>query len=153
MPYSIVISDASCIIALDNIGHLQLLQNIFSQIQTTHEVLSEVGIQLPDWVKIEEPSNKEFRQNLELTLDKGEASAIALAVEHKNCLLLIDEIKGRETALKLGLQITGTIGIILSAKEHKLIEKVTPLLTDLIQHGFYIGNKLRLEILKKAGEV
>ena len=153
MHYSIVISDASCIIALDNIGYLHLLQNLFVQIHTTKEVLSEVGITLPHWVKIEEPSNIEFQQNLELTLDKGEASAIALALESENCLLLIDEIKGRETALKLGLQITGTIGILLSAKEHKLVEKIEPLLSSLIQHGFYIGKNLQLEILSKAGEL
>jgi predicted nucleic acid-binding protein len=56
-------------------------------------------------------------------LDTGEASAIALAMETVNSTLIIDEKKGRKFAKNLGLQIIGTLKILLLAKQHRLIPK------------------------------
>lgn len=49
-------------------------------------------------------------------MDKGEASAIALAIELDDCLLIIDDLKGRKFANQIGLTIIGTIGVIVDAK-------------------------------------
>jgi predicted nucleic acid-binding protein len=89
---------------------------------------------------------------LELELDKWETSAIALAIEKENSLLIIDEKKGRKIAKQMNLKITGILGVMVKAKEIGLIEKVKPILDKLEKIEFRISSKLKEEILKRADE-
>ena len=66
--------------------------------------------------------------------------------------LLIDERRGRNEAIQLGLQVTGLLGILLAAKRQGLIPLVQPLLDSLIVQGFWIREELYAEILLLAGE-
>lgn len=93
-----IISDTSCLLLLEKIGELSLLHTIFGEIVTTQFVADEFGEALPHWITIQNPTNKSSQLVLETTLDKGEASAIALALEIGNTLLIIDESKGRKIA-------------------------------------------------------
>ena len=63
-------------ILLDKIGELTLLNRLFGQITITQEIADEFKNELPDWFKIENPTNKTYQKILEASLDKGEASAI-----------------------------------------------------------------------------
>ena len=108
----VIISDTSCLILLDKIGELNLLNKLFGQIIITQEIADEFKEELPDWFKIEQPTNKTYQKILEASLDKGEASAIAFAIEQTDCLLIIDDFRGRKYAEQLGIKITGTLGII-----------------------------------------
>lgn len=58
---------------------------------------------------------------LQLELDAGEASTIALALENPDGRIILDERKGRSVAKRLGLKVTGTFGIIIKAKDEGLI--------------------------------
>jgi predicted nucleic acid-binding protein len=89
---------------------------------------------------------------IESFVDKGEASAIALALESENSLLIIDDRKGRKFARQLGLSIIGTIGIIVDAKLAGFIPSVKPLLVKIKTTNFRITEELELLILQKAGE-
>jgi predicted nucleic acid-binding protein len=124
----IIISDTSCLILLERIGQLLLLQKLFGTIVTTPEVLAEFGAPLPTWFEIKEASDTNYQAIIAATLDKGEASAIALAIEQDDALLIIDESKGRKLAQQLGLKITGTAGIVVEAKLAGLIPSVKPML-------------------------
>ncbi|HSV09979.1 MAG TPA: hypothetical protein VLI68_04370 [Hanamia sp.] len=86
------------------------------------------GIPLPSWVEIRNASDKGYQAFVEKSVDKGEASAIALAVELSDCLLIIDDLKGRKFAQKIGLTIIGTVGIIVDAKVNGIIPSVKPIL-------------------------
>ncbi len=77
----IIISDTSCFIILTNIGELDLLQKIYGQITTTIEIATEFGETLPEWVEIITVKDKSKQLLLEMQIDKGESSAIALAME------------------------------------------------------------------------
>lgn len=101
MPEKIIIADSSCLIAISNIEELELLKELYSYITITPEVQKEFGQPIPDWILTEEVQNKKIVELLELDLDKGEASAIALAIEHEPSLLIIDEKKGRRIAQKM----------------------------------------------------
>lgn len=147
-----IISDTSCLILLDKIGEIELLHKLFGTILTTGEVAEEFGSSLPTWVKITEPVNKSYQLFIEDSLDKGEASAIALAVECENSLLIIDDLKGRKFALQIGLNITGTIGVIVEAKLSGLIPSIRPVLLKIKQTNFRLSDKLEALILKKVGE-
>ena len=102
-----VIADASCLIVLENIGHLPVLQQLFGEIYITQEVQSEFGGDLPEWIKIRIVQNTIQQNALALILDAGEVASIALSLETDNSLLIIDERKGRRVAQQLNLKIIG----------------------------------------------
>lgn len=150
--HNAIISDASCLILLDKIGELELLHKLYGTIITTEEVALEFGNPLPSWLEIKQPVNKNYQSIIEASLDRGEASAIALAIEYEECLLIIDDLKGRKFAYKLGIAIIGTLGIILDAKLAGIIPSVNQLLIKIKQTNFRLTERLELWILNRAGE-
>lgn len=148
MSREIIIADASCLIVLQNIRELSLLQKLFGEVLITAEVKKEFGLDLPEWIKIKAVQNETQKNSLSLILDKGEASSIALCLETDDSLLIIDEKKGRRIAQELKIKITGTLGIILRAKEKGLIDSIENLLEKLDKAEFRISPNLKLEILK-----
>ena len=48
----LIISDTSCLIALDRINRLDLLRGLFQRIVTTQEVKEEFGKELPEWIRV-----------------------------------------------------------------------------------------------------
>lgn len=148
----VIISDASCLILLEKIEELELLHKLFGTIITTPEVAKEFGSPLPTWIEIKEPSNKTYQTIIEASVDKGEASAIALAIEQIDCLIIIDDLKGRKFAHQLQLNVTGTLGIMVDAKQSGIISSVIPLLTKVKSTNFRLTKKIEALILSKAGE-
>ena len=138
----IVISDTSCLIALDRISRLDLLQELFQQIITTQVVQEEFGKELPEWIQIAEVQNQDKIQELEAVLDKGEASAIALALENEKSQLIIDEKKGRKVAQNLKIDIIGTLKVIQMAKQKGIIQSARPVIEDLQKAGFRFSQKI-----------
>lgn len=96
--------------------------------------------------------NKVYQNELEGIVDKGEASAIALAVETKDCIIIIDDLKARNLAKRIGLNLTGTLGIILKAKQKGKINSVKPILQKLRQTNFRLTKALEQDILNESGE-
>lgn len=152
MPRTIV-SDTSCFILLSNIGELDLLYKVYGEIITTPEVVSEFNGPLPEWVIIKKPVDKYYQTILEAQLDRGESSAIALALEMENSTLILDDLKARKMAEHLGLSYTGTIGVIVKAKLIGLISSIQPILKKLKQTDFRISNEIELEALRLATEL
>lgn len=146
---SVIISDTSCLIVLSKINRLSILENLFTEIIITPEVAHEFGEQTPDWISIKPTIDKVRVQILELELDKGEASAIALGLETENCLLLIDEKKGRKKASDLGLKILGTLGVLIKARERNIVQSLRTEIEKLEEIGFRMSNSLITNILKK----
>lgn len=150
--HKIIISDTSCFIILTKIGELHLLQKLYSKITTTVEIATEFGEPLPEWVEIVSVKAKDTQRLLEMQIDKGESSAIALALENSDSLLILDDIKARKIATQLGLSITGTLGIIIKAKLEGIIPSVIPILRKIKQTDFRLSNEVELQILKEAME-
>ncbi|MCI0450014.1 MAG: DUF3368 domain-containing protein [Chlorobi bacterium] len=148
----IIISDTSCLIILSNIGELEILNRTYRSITTTPEVASEYKHPLPEWIKITIPINKQKQKELELQLDKGEASAITLAIETPNSTLILDDYKARIIATQLGLEITGTLGVIVKAKNKGIIKSIKPYLEKLKSTNFRLSEELENEALNEAGE-
>jgi predicted nucleic acid-binding protein len=146
MSQEIIIADTSYLIVLQNIQELPLLQKLFGEIFITKEVEEEFRQNLPEWIKIKAVQNKAQRNALNLILDKGEASSIALCLETNDSLLVIDEKKGRRIALQLGLKITGTLGVVLRAQEKDLIGSIEKVLEKLENAEFWISPNLKAKI-------
>ena len=92
------------------------------------------------------------QQLLELQIDKGESSAITLALEIPESTLILDDFKARKVAERLGLVYTGTIGIIVKAKLKGIIPSVKPLIEKIKKTNFRISNEIELQALKEANE-
>lgn len=134
-----IISDTSCFIILNNIGELYLLHEVYGQVRTTIDIANEYGEKLPDWVEIREVKDKYRQQLLEMQIDKGESSAIALALETSDSTLILDDHKARRIAEQLGLPYTGTIGVLIKAKLLGHIPSIKPLLARIRQTDFRIS--------------
>ena len=152
MQDKIVITDASCFITLDKIDGMHLLHSLYKQVLTTPEIAAQFGKRLPEWVAVKAVLNRDLLYNYAETVDIGEASAMALASEIHADLLIIDDAEGRRFAKKLELNITGTVGVILSAKLNGVIPTVKPYILKIQQTNFRISDWLTSQILADAGE-
>lgn len=139
----VIIADTSCLILLDKIRELNLLNQLFGEITITQEIADEFSSELPNWFKIEHTVNKTYQKILEASLDRGEASAIAFAIEQKDCLLIIDDYKGRKFAEQLGIKITGTLGVLVQAKLSGQINSVKPILEKIKKTDFRLNIRAR----------
>ena len=148
----IIISDTSCLILLSKINEFDILKKLYSDIFITDDVLKEYGLEIPDWIKIKSPSDKVKQQILETQLGKGESSSIALAIELKKCVLILDDQKARKIAELLQLRITGTLAILIKAKHQGHIKSFKNVLDKIKSSGFHISKSLELYALKEAGE-
>jgi predicted nucleic acid-binding protein len=152
MPERIIIADTSCLISLQNTGILAVLRSLYGEITITTRVMQEFGEKLPAWFKVSDPATENYLEMLALNLDSGEASSIALALENPGSVLIIDERKGRAVARQQGLQLIGTVGILVAAKERGFITAIRPILDILERNGFRVSTALRNGILKRLGE-
>jgi predicted nucleic acid-binding protein len=157
-----VIVDTTPVIALALVGHLGLLRSLYDRVVVPPAVRAElragrshhagsVELKAAPWIEtvaLADPS----RADLLSDLDRGEAEVIALGQETRSKLVIIDERLGRLHARRLGLPLTGTIGILLRAKENDLLPAVRPILQRLRDGGIYLGAGLVEQALRLAGE-
>jgi hypothetical protein len=150
-PSKTIIADTSCLILLEKIEQLELLQVLSKEIFITSIIRQEFKTPIPSWIKVEDPqtSSPKISQSL---LDPGEISAIALALEKKNALLILDDDKARKYAKQLTLEYTGTLGVILEAKRKGKISSVIPILDAIRKTNFRISPKMEFRFLYLAGE-
>ncbi|MDR1815008.1 MAG: DUF3368 domain-containing protein [Tannerella sp.] len=157
-----VISNTTPILSLIKIEKLDILKELYGQIMIPEAVFNEMEVGKDwlfytdlskiDWIRIE-PIQQITSKLYLFDLDAGEAEVIILAQEQKADLVIMDEIMGRRYAKQLGLKLTGTLGILLRAKEKGLIDDVAPLISNLIKNGVWISPELIKVVLKKAGEL
>ncbi|MEA5551968.1 DUF3368 domain-containing protein [Anabaena cylindrica UHCC 0172] len=161
-----IISDTSVITNLISIEHIFLLQALYERViipQAVYEelsrchplFLSEIQAERsPFWeVKTVKDKNKVYELKQQAKLDNGESEAIILALELKTDLLLIDERRGRAEAQRLGIRITGLLGVLLEGKKRDFIVSVKPLMDKLIENStFWISPLLYDKILLLAQE-
>lgn len=122
-----IVSDTSCLILFSKIDKLELLQKLFSEILITDIVVQVFNKPLPNWIKIKKPKSN-LHIGLMNFLGQGEATAISLAIDYKESLIIMDEQKGRNIAKDLGLDVTGSLGVLLLAKQKGPIPNVKTIL-------------------------
>lgn len=158
----VVVSDTSPVRALDHLNRLDLLSRLFERVLIPSAVADELRrgsrkcrpfdpreAGLP----VRSPADSEHVARLRLRLDAGEAEAIALAVEVRADVLLIDEREGVRVAQGEGLMTLGVLGLLVRAKEVGEVERVEPLIDSLREGiGFRVTPEVEREILRRAGE-
>ncbi|MBE9070041.1 DUF3368 domain-containing protein [Leptolyngbya cf. ectocarpi LEGE 11479] len=163
----IVVSDTSPITNLAAIDHLHLLQQLYGSILIPVAVYDELvypGKSVPGQQEVQKLIwiQKQPVQDIQAVLDiqssranidRGEAEAIALALEVGASLVLMDERRGRSAGAAFGLQMTGLLGVLLQAKQANLVDTVKPLLDNLVaKANFRVSRALYDFALKSANE-
>jgi hypothetical protein len=161
MPAPPVILNNTPLVALQSIEQLDLLHKLFDVVWIPTAVEAEF---LAAETAVREPILKQaaWLQTVELAnprhalvytgLDRGEAEVLALAVEHSARLVIMDERRGRQYAHRLGLPLTGTLGVLLLAKERGLVTAVGPLVNRLLENGLYLSPDVVYQALALAQE-
>lgn len=161
---SLVVSDTSPLTNLAAIGQFALLQKLYGSLLIAEAVWDELNaagqhwpgrneVAASTWIQRLAPKNRLLIAALRQDLDLGEAESIALALEQKADLILMDERDGRHKAMRLGLRPVGVVGVLLTAKARGHVVEVRPLLDALRQQaGFYLGDSLYREALRLAHE-
>jgi uncharacterized protein len=157
----LVVSNTSPILNLAIVGQLELMYQQFETVQIPPAVLSELKVQedrpgskeiqaalKAGWIQVRAVNSLSSIKLLQQTLDKGEAEAIALAMEMQADWTLLDERDGRKVAKSLGLRVTGVLGILLRAKHkgelHSLSEAIDALVATA---GFRIAPDLLAKVI------
>jgi len=161
------VSDASPLIHLAKIEALELISRLYSRVFIPPAVWREVveesdgrpgAVEMQravaaGWMVQRAAKNETLVIALRQTLDNGEAEAIALATELHPESVLLDDKLARQMARRLGIPVTGTIGVLLRAKQVGLIVEVRSLITRLQSEGdYYIDPRLIEKVLLAAGE-
>jgi predicted nucleic acid-binding protein len=156
-----VVSNTTPILSLLKIEKLDLLKELFGGILVPYAVFREIeagksrkfyaDLTQFEWISIERIREPNARSYL-LDLDDGEAETLILAKEQAADLVIIDEKPGRQYVKRFDLALTGTIGILLNAKDQGFIHEVAPLLRQLQQNQSWISEGLVETALKIAGE-
>lgn len=163
MARRIVLADASPLIALARIGGLAWLRKLYRTISVTREVRREATAarELPGavaisaalkqrWIRV---LQQDWREPPLPSLGAGEASTLRAALAlGAGTLVLLDDLQARREALRLGIAITGTAGIVVEARQAGLLPAARPVFARLAEEGFYFSDDLVQAVLAELGE-
>lgn len=163
----IVVSDTTSVISLMKAGQLELLRQLFGVVYIPEAVYRELtdNEAFPEEVRMVQECEFLYMQKVDngksvailqnfTGLDAGESEAIILADEMNSDVLLMDERKGRQVAKKLGIRITGTIGILTQAFDEGILTKedVERCIERLKESGIRISEKLYQRLNMEIGK-
>ena len=110
---------------------------------------SEVAAQ--PWIEVMKADSQVVAPLL-ILVGQGEAEAMALAQREASAVLLMDDLRARKLADRLGLRRMGTVALLGRAKRERLIPKLKPALDALLASGIFIRQELIAAALKEVGE-
>jgi len=158
-----IVSNTSPLYYLHQLGCLEVLRDLFRHVHTTPQVLAELhagelqGLDIPEvsgikWMIVQNIAVPSFVELIP-DLGKGEASVVALALENPGSSVIMDDRLGREVAKAREICLTGTLGVLLLAKQRGAIKALGPMISQLRQKGFYCSRPVVVEILRLANEL
>jgi predicted nucleic acid-binding protein len=147
---------------LHQLGLLDVVRKIVGQITVPPAVVAEIeegkarGVDLPDlhqldWVSVRTPQSQ-TSVPLVTDLGPGETEVLMLALEAPQATVVLDDALARQLAEVLGLRLTGTLGLLLDAKQAGLVPALTPILDQLQALRFRLAPHTRAAVLRLAGE-
>lgn len=143
-----VVSNASPLIFLSKLGELDLLAQCFADISIPQAVQAEVGdLPLPTFVQVKTISEfgRHYVSGSLGALHAGELEAMVLAQETGADFVLLDDLRARQKAKRMGLNMIGTLGILQLAHAKELIgkDKLLAHYDALVtQHGMWLSEAM-----------
>ena len=163
VPEKPVICNNSPLVSLWTLDQLSLLRDLYTEILipeevqeeflATGEIAREQALKNAPWimtVKLTIPLDDSVYPN---AIHSGEAAVFNLAKECGTRLVILDDKEARGYAKRIGLPVTGTVGILFQAKRSGLISVIKPLLDVLLENGVRLTASLVNDALQEAGEL
>jgi len=158
-----LICNTSAVQSLHQLGLLDILPALGSSVCVPGAVCTELAAgralraDVPDpatlgWVTVRSPHATPALPH-SAALGAGERDVLWLAMEAASSVAVLDDRDARRVARQLGIPVTGTLGLLVDAKQRGLIPAVAPLLDELERHNFHMSPCIRVAILKAAGEM
>lgn len=156
----LVVADASALLALVACEGLDLLEELFGEVRVPPAVFAEVTVE-------GQPGAPRLRSYLagkvvavdmgqhgirSAELGRGELEAIALYRQLRADQLLVDDRRARKAAVKVGIEVVGSAGVLVLAKQRMLIPAVKPLLHRMREAGIYLDARVEAQVLRAGGE-
>lgn len=159
MENEIIVINTGPLILLDKIEALDLIGRLPCRFICPSAVRAELDAGIhrsrsaikPDWLSVGS-LNSPISLFAELSIDLGEAEVIQLALENDISWVCLDDLRGRKVAKRLGLYVTGVLGLLAWAKELAIIPYLRPYTERLVAEGGRYSQKLIAETLKDVGE-
>jgi uncharacterized protein len=163
MPEESAVCDTSPLLYLHQVNQLKLLPDLYGSVLIPPAVQAELrkgaelGAAVPDieslpWLEVRPVPDVTLLPTI-MDLGAGEAEAIALALFYPGTLLILDDDLGRRIARLNSLRFTGTLGVLIKAKQEGVVSRIAPILEKLQQTTMWLSNELIRIVLSEAGEV
>lgn len=143
-------------------GHIETLASLLSEVAIPDAVRDELAhpsaplavrdwiASPPAWLSIK-PVMPDMLAQTDAGLDRGERAALALAMERKPDLLLMDDRAGVAVAHAQGLVVTGTLGLLARAARRGLLD-LPAALDTLGRTNFHWTPSLRARVLAEHAQ-
>ena len=158
-----VVANTTPLIALSHVGELELLKRLYEEIIIPEAVYKELSVKTEsvckkavdsslDWIRVEKIENQMAKAMYKTQLHEGEAEVMILSKEIGADVVIIDDANAKKHAKYLGLPVTGTLGVLIKAKQKGYVDELKPILYQMVQNGIYISPKLIEMCLEQAEE-
>jgi len=159
----IVINTGPIIALAAAVDDLRLLESLYQTVYVPHEVAAEIRAKGTAKFAVEQFNAArglmildspvaDMPPLLRNSLDLGEASVIQYALDNDVTTVCIDEAAGRRVARLCGLELTGSVGILLRAKHEGYPVELTTAIERMKQRGIWLSERLIVSVLRQAGE-
>ena len=157
-----IIVNSTPLIALAKANKLEILKEMYEHIIIPEAVYREVTEKddvaaqrieaAREWIEVRKVDSSLDRRMYKAKLHDGEVEVMLLAQEIEADAVVIDDGAARKTAEYLGLPLTGTLGVMIKAKQRGLLEAVMPVIQQMEQNGFFFSRELKEKIRKLSKE-
>jgi predicted nucleic acid-binding protein len=162
MPERTVICNTSPLLYLHQVSRLELLHELYGDVKTTPAVKDELrvgherGVDVPelsdiDWLSVEAPRSADILPAI-VDLGPGEAEVLALGLQFADSLLILDDRLARRIAKLNRLSVTGTLGVLIRAKEKGFLTEIRPTIDRLLTTSLRMSPALLRTVLDEANE-
>lgn len=159
-----VIVNATPLIALCHVEQLSLLRKLYGEIDIPQAVYDEISAKEDsvcrkeierslEWITIRKVKEDGRKQLFKAQLHAGEVEVMMLALEQNADVAVIDDKCAKNFAKQLGIPVTGTLGVLVKAKQCGYIDKLKPILEALLEKNIYISQEVITLCLKQVGEI
>jgi predicted nucleic acid-binding protein len=162
MPERLVVSNTSPLLYLHLAGCLDVLPRLYGSIALPPAVEAELneglkaGIDVPGlmnypWIQIKPLKSPALIPAI-VDLGAGEAEVIALGLENRGSLLIMDDRLARRVAALNHLTYTGTLGVLVKAKQAGYLSSINPAIKRMRAAGLWLSDELVTIVLAQSGE-